>query len=95
MVFPMSGRTAEATSRVGGAADLIRKDLAELMRLAWPVVFARLGIMTMGLTDALVVGQFSAVQLGYHALGWAPTIHSVSANVPRLLEEFRNNREAA
>ena len=73
MVFPMSGRTAEATSRVGGAADLIRKDLAELMRLAWPVVFARLGIMTMGLTDALVVGQFSAVQLGYHALGWAPT----------------------
>jgi MATE family multidrug resistance protein len=69
----MSGQTAEATSRVGGAADLIRKDLAELMRLAWPVVFARLGIMTMGLTDALVVGQFSAVQLGYHALGWAPT----------------------
>jgi hypothetical protein len=29
------------------------------------------------------------------ALGWAPTLHSVSANVPRLLEEFRNTREAA
>ncbi|HZZ35579.1 MAG TPA: MATE family efflux transporter [Caulobacteraceae bacterium] len=69
----MSGQAADATSRVGGAADLIRNDLAELLRLAWPVVFARVGIMTMGLTDALVVGQYSAVQLGYHALGWAPT----------------------
>jgi len=29
------------------------------------------------------------------ALGWAPTLHSVSANIPRLLEEFRNTREAA
>jgi nucleoside-diphosphate-sugar epimerase len=29
------------------------------------------------------------------ALGWMPSIHSVSANVPRLLEEFRNAREAA
>jgi nucleoside-diphosphate-sugar epimerase len=28
-------------------------------------------------------------------LGWAPTLHSVSANVPRLLEEFRNARAAA
>jgi MATE family multidrug resistance protein len=69
----MSGQAADATSRAGGAADLIRSDLAELLRLAWPVVFARVGIMTMGLTDALVVGQYSAVQLGYHALGWAPT----------------------
>lgn len=29
------------------------------------------------------------------ALGWAPTLHSVSSNIPRLLEEFRNTREAA
>ena len=69
----MSGRPADATSRVGGASNPIQSDLAELLRIAWPVVFARLGIMTMGLTDALVVGQYSAVQLGYHALGWAPT----------------------
>lgn len=45
----------------------------ELIRLAWPVVLARLGIMVMGLTDAIVVGQYSARELGYHALGWAPT----------------------
>ena len=28
-------------------------------------------------------------------LGWAPTLHSVSANVPRLLEEFRRGQERA
>jgi nucleoside-diphosphate-sugar epimerase len=29
------------------------------------------------------------------SLGWAPTLHSVSANVPRLLEEFRRGQERA
>ena len=29
------------------------------------------------------------------ALGWAPTLHSVAGNVARLLEEYRNRREAA
>lgn len=29
------------------------------------------------------------------ALGWAPTLHSVSNNVARLFEEFRNKRAAA
>jgi MATE family multidrug resistance protein len=48
-------------------------ELSELLRLAGPVIMARLGIMAMGLTDAIVVGRFSATQLGYHALGWAPT----------------------
>lgn len=47
--------------------------LSELLRLAGPVIMARLGVMTMGLTDSIVVGRFSATQLGYHALGWAPT----------------------
>jgi multidrug resistance protein, MATE family len=51
-----------------------RRDLAELVKLAWPVVVARLGIQVMGLTDAVVVGQYSATQLGYHALAWAPTM---------------------
>ena len=47
--------------------------LGDLLRLAWPVIFARLGIMAMGLTDAVVVGRYSADQLAFHALGWAPT----------------------
>ena len=44
-----------------------------LLTLATPVVVSRLGIMAMGLVDAIVVGQYSSTQLGYQALGWAPT----------------------
>jgi nucleoside-diphosphate-sugar epimerase len=44
--------------------------------------------------DALALDQIVRSTRA-RALGWAPTIHSVSANVPRLLEEFRNAREAA
>jgi MATE family multidrug resistance protein len=51
-----------------------RGGLAELLRLAGPVILSRLGIMVMGLTDAIVVGRHSATELGYHALGWAPTM---------------------
>ena len=47
--------------------------LRDLLALAWPVVLARLGIMTMGLTDAIVVGNYSGEQLAFHALAWAPT----------------------
>ncbi|MEI9890628.1 MAG: MATE family efflux transporter [Caulobacteraceae bacterium] len=50
--------------------SLWRRDLAALLRLTGPVAAARLGIMAMGLTDALVVGRYSAEQLGYLALGW-------------------------
>ncbi len=47
--------------------------LKPLLRLAAPVIVSRLGIMAMGLTDTLVVGRHSATELGYQALGWAPT----------------------
>ncbi len=50
-----------------------RPGLGPLLALAGPVVLSRLGIMTMGLVDAIVVGRHSAVELGYQALGWAPT----------------------
>ncbi len=60
------------------AADTVRKtlvrhDLAALLRLSWPVILSRLGIMTMGITDAIVVGRYSPIELGYQALGWMPT----------------------
>lgn len=55
--------------------------LGELLRLAWPVILSRLGIMAMGLTDAIVVGQFSSRELGYHALGWAPTMVVLTTSV--------------
>jgi MATE family multidrug resistance protein len=44
-----------------------------LMRLAWPVAIARLGIMGMGLVDVIVVGQLVPRELPHQALGWAPT----------------------
>nr|WP_310522477.1 MATE family efflux transporter [Polymorphobacter sp.] len=47
--------------------------LGPLLRLAGPVVVSRLGIMAMGLVDAIVVGRHSATELGFQALGWAPT----------------------
>jgi MATE family multidrug resistance protein len=44
-----------------------------LLGLSGPVVISRLGIMAMGLCDTIVVGRYSAQELGYHALAWAPT----------------------
>jgi MATE family multidrug resistance protein len=69
----MDAQAASTGSHMGTPGGLIRTDLTTLLRLAGPVIVSRLGIMTMGLTDAIVVGRFSPVQLGYHALAWAPT----------------------
>jgi MATE family multidrug resistance protein len=67
-------RLAAQTASVAGSRNIaVRSELDRLLKLAGPVVLARLGIMAMGLSDAIVVGRYSATQLGYHALGWAPT----------------------
>jgi len=58
---------------------------AELLRLSGPNVASRLGVMAMGLTDAIVVGHYSSVELGYHALGWAPTVTVLVAGIGLLL----------
>ncbi len=47
--------------------------LRVLSRLAAPVAVARLGIMGMGITDTVVVGQLAPAELPALALGWAPT----------------------
>ncbi|MGB7405612.1 MAG: MATE family efflux transporter, partial [Pacificimonas sp.] len=54
--------------------DLPRSRLKALVTLAWPVVLSRLGIMIMGVTDAVVVGRYSAEELAFQGLGWAPTM---------------------
>ena len=57
-----------------------RRDLFALLRLTGPVAAARLGVMAMGLTDSLVVGRYSAEQLGFQALGWPlPAVAMVGA----------------
>lgn len=70
----MSPPATAPTVADGWSGGAIRHDLNRLLRLAAPVVTSRLAIMTMGLTDAIVVGRYSAEQLGFHALGWAPTV---------------------
>lgn len=57
----------------------------ELLTLAWPVVLARIGIMTMGLTDAIVVGNYASRELALHSLAWAPTSVVVTTAVGLLL----------
>lgn len=69
----MDRPTAQSVSAAGDRTLAVRSELAQLLKLAGPVVLARLGIMAMGLSDAIIVGRYSAAQLGYHALGWAPT----------------------
>lgn len=63
----------KASVLAGGRARPVRTEVARLLKLSGPVVISRLGIMAMGLTDAIVVGRYSAEQLGFHALAWAPT----------------------
>ena len=44
--------------------------------------------------DALALDQ-RVRSVRAKALGWSPALHSVSANIPRLLEEFRRGKERA
>src|SRR5215472_5029706 len=69
----MDRLSAQAPAPVGRRAHPVRTEVAQLLKLSGPVVISRLGIMAMGLSDALVVGRYSAEQLGFHALAWAPT----------------------
>ena len=69
-VFLWTACTAQAAVTAAEAARL-GKDLTELLTLAWPVVISRVGFMTMGLIDTLVVARYSTEQLGFHALAWA------------------------
>jgi MATE family multidrug resistance protein len=58
-----------------------KASLRELLHLAWPVVLARIGIMTMGLTDVIVVGNYSSRELAYSSLALAPTAIVVTTAV--------------
>ena len=58
-----------------------RTAIRDLLTLAWPVVLARIGIMTMGLTDVIVVGNWSARELAYSSLALAPVTILVTTAV--------------
>lgn len=48
-----------------------RAAFAALFSLSWPVILSRLGIMLMGFVDTIMVGHYSAKELGFHGLAWA------------------------
>src|ERR1700760_3927466 len=101
----MDRAPAQASSLAGGRSLPVRTELAELLKLSGPVVISRLGIMAMGLSDAVVVGRYSATELGYHALGWAPTsvvvtmaiglLSGVQVMTARAIGEGRRNETGA
>lgn len=47
-----------------------------------------------GYADALAIDQ-KVRSTRAHAIGWTPALHSVRANIPRLLEEFRRGNDRA
>ena len=50
-------------------ASRLRRHWVELIRLAWPVMLSRLGILVMALVDAVMLGRFDTVALAGFALG--------------------------
>jgi nucleoside-diphosphate-sugar epimerase len=85
--------TDEADERVGDIVDAIARHTTTKPDVRhMPIEEAR---KKMGAyADALALDQI--VRSGRaRALGWTPTLRSVSGNVARLLEEFRRAREAA
>lgn len=52
----------------------LRRHVAELIRLAAPVVVTRAGILTMATVDAAMLGRATVEQVAYHGLGVAPFV---------------------
>jgi multidrug resistance protein, MATE family len=53
------------------ADNAIRRHVADLVRLAAPVIIARAGLITMAIVDTVMVGRFSIEELAYLTIGLA------------------------
>lgn len=83
----------EADERVEDIVDAIvghARMRPDVRHMPLPEARAKLG----PLAEALALDQRMRSARA-RSLGWAPTLHSVAGNVARLLEEFRDAREAA
>lgn len=49
-----------------------KQHVADLLRLAAPVIVARAGLITMAIADTVMVGRFSVEELAYLTIGLAP-----------------------
>lgn len=59
-----------ATSRLPAWARA--KDIADLLRLSVPIAVSRMAVMLMGLTDAIVLGQYAPEELAFVLSAWLP-----------------------
>ena len=61
------------------AGSSLRSDFRDTLGLAWPLIFAELGWMSMGMVDVVMVGRLpnSAVAIGSTGLGQS-LYHSVA-----------------
>lgn len=60
-------------------------DVADLMRLSVPIAVSRMAMMLMGLTDAIVLGQFAPGELAFVLSSWLPIGVSLGFGIGILL----------
>ena len=63
---------APACAAIASGRPWLLAEIADLARLAGPVIVSRAGIMTMALVDVLMVGHYSAEELAYQSIAGAP-----------------------
>ena len=51
----------------------LTEDIKILLNLAWPVVISRVGILTLGITDTVMVGRYASEHLAYLGIGMVPS----------------------
>lgn len=61
------------------------KDIADLIRLSVPIAVSRMAMMLMGLTDAIVLGQYAPEELAYVLSAWLPIGVSLGFGIGILL----------
>jgi nucleoside-diphosphate-sugar epimerase len=87
-IYHATGDTAE---RVNDIVEAIREAVPSRPEVRhMPIEEARTKLGPMA--DALALDQIVRSPRA-RALGWAPTLHSVAGNVPRLLEEWRRGQD--
>lgn len=64
--------TPDATHSRNWLKERLARHVSEVLRLSWPVIVARSGIMTMALVDTIMVGHFSTTELAYLSIGQMP-----------------------
>lgn len=56
----------------GWLKERLARHLSEVLRLSWPVIISRSGVMTMALVDTVMVGHFATRELAYLSIGLMP-----------------------